>query len=452
MNFRIKETDELNRLYERKLPQFIALCSRRGMGKTHLVNEVFKDRFCFVYTGIPGMDKKNQLKNFYNELQKYGIKKSSCPKNWLDAFFLLKRLVRQKDDGRKQVIFIDEIQFLDNPRSDFISGLESFWNGFGDARKNMFLIVAGSDIHWMKKKIIHNCGGLYGRVTSTIWLKPFSLRECEDYFINRNFSFTRFEILQIYMIMGGVPDYLRLFKRDKSLKENIEEIFFGKNSFMKEEFVRLLNMFSADRDSVLELLKPVCDLKTDELKDSDTLKVLADNEYIREYKQFKGNKPKFYRINDLFINFYIKFVLDNDRLEDDFWASNTLSSNINSFRTLAFENICFANIYQIKKELGINGVISREYACVDKDNDCTDLIIERNDNIYNMCEIRFYGEAYPVNDDYDNVLRDKSYSLSKKLKPYTGIRKTLVSPFGVRYIHYRWFYDDVIEMDALFSE
>ena len=83
---------------------------------------------------------------------------------------MLKMLLNTKDNGERQVIFIDELPWLDTKKSGFITGFESFWNGYADSRNNI-VIVCGSAISWMTNELINNHGGLYGRVTYEMKLK-----------------------------------------------------------------------------------------------------------------------------------------------------------------------------------------------------------------------------------------------------------------------------------------
>ena len=82
----------------------------------------------------------------------------------------------------KKVIFIDEIPWLDTPRSGFLSALEYFWNSFASARKDVLLIICGSATSWIINKVLKNHGGLHNRVTYRIHLQPFTLYEYEHIF------------------------------------------------------------------------------------------------------------------------------------------------------------------------------------------------------------------------------------------------------------------------------
>ena len=132
---RTKEVDELKRLYISKKSEFVAVYGRRRVGKTFLIDEALRGKITFRHAGLSPIDEsgqsnnlKQQLLHFYQSLQLHGMRKSRCPKNWLEAFFMLEQHLQQTDNGSRQVIFLDELPWMDTPRSGFITALESFWN------------------------------------------------------------------------------------------------------------------------------------------------------------------------------------------------------------------------------------------------------------------------------------------------------------------------------------
>ena len=201
---RKKEIEELNRIYDRDSSELVAIYGRRRIGKTYLVNETFKDRITFRHTGLSPVGLENagalkaQLNHFYISLQLHGLKARKRPKDWMEAFFLLEKLLTEKDDGGRQLIFLDELPWMDTARSGFISAFEAFWNGWCSSRKNIMVVVCGSASSWIQDKLINNYGGLYNRVTYVMKLSPFTLQECEDYYLSQNISFSRYDIVQTW--------------------------------------------------------------------------------------------------------------------------------------------------------------------------------------------------------------------------------------------------------------
>ena len=217
---RKKEIEELEKLYHSDRSEFVAVYGRRRVGKTFLINQVFKNRFTFQHTGVSPVDQESeknlmrtQLESFYYTLLSHGLEGYDKPKTWMEAFFQLKQLLIRFDDGSKQVIFLDELPWMDTPRSGFLPAFESFWNGWCSGRDNIMLIVCGSATSWILGNLSRNKGGLYGRLTDEIKLSPFTLKECEEYFEHENIIMSRYDIIQAYMVFGGLPYYLRYFKK-----------------------------------------------------------------------------------------------------------------------------------------------------------------------------------------------------------------------------------------------
>ena len=140
---RKQEIEDLSRYYRSGKAEFVAVYGRRRVGKTFLVNEVLGDNMTFRHTGLSPYDRKrkvslkDQLQNFHFSLMRYGMEDISQPKSWMEAFFMLEQLLERKDNGTRQVVFIDELPWMDTPRSGFLTALEAFWNGWGNAQHRL---------------------------------------------------------------------------------------------------------------------------------------------------------------------------------------------------------------------------------------------------------------------------------------------------------------------------
>ena len=476
---RKKEIEILNKLYDSKKSQFVAIYGRRRVGKTYLVNEVFEGRITFHHAGLSPIEYneevsdgplKQQLKHFYNSLIFQGMKKSKCPDNWMDAFLMLELFLQSKDDGSRQLIFIDELPWLDTPKSGFITAFEGFWNTWACSRKNVMLIVCGSATSWMTDKLINNHGGLYNRLTCELKLSPFTLGECEQYFQSENIRLSRYDIVQSYMITGGIPYYLSYYQSGLSLAQNIDLLFFEKNSPLHDEFKRLFCAIFNNSEMMISLVRAIGSkhygCTRSELADvagiatggtlTSALSALIASDFIIKYVPFGCSKrEEHYKLTDSFCNFYLRFVENKDRLSNDFWLSNIESQNIVTWRGIAFENVCFNHIEQIKKALGINGVSTTQSAWSKRKGDESgtqiDMLIERKDNIVNMCEIKFYGTEFTVDKNCDKILRNRMTLLSEEIPSKMAIHSTLITTYGLKYNEYSGAFVKVIDMDALFD-
>ena len=470
---REKEKEELEKLYRSEKAEFVAIYGRRRVGKTYLVDETFKDRLTFNHAGLSPVDmvnKKNgtkeQLRQFYYSLLRYGMQKDHIPHDWMEAFFMLEMFLDGKKPEGKMVVFLDELPWLDTPRSGFITAFEGFWNNWGCRKDNLLLIVCGSANSWIINKLINNHGGLYNRVTYEINLDPFTLHECKEYFLSRNIEFSDYDIIQAYMIMGGIPYYLAYITPEDSLAQNIDNMFFSRNAKLQAEFSRLFSSVFDNPDLIMEIVR-ILNRRSMGFERKDVLRELGriDNSsftrafdaleagnFVLRYVPFgKKKSQSYYKLIDPFCIFYLRFIENRTSLDEDFWMQNVTAPAINSWRGYAFENVCFNHIPQIKNALGITGVQTVCSQWFDTSSQI-DLLIERKDNVVNMCEIKFYGVEFSVDKEYYKTLNERQVNLSGHLNKRTAVRNTLITTFGLKYNTYSGVFSKTITMEDLFKE
>ncbi len=473
---REKEVSELEELYCGNQSELVAVYGRRRVGKTYLIEQTFKNRFGFRHAGLSPLEHErkgmleSQLRHFFNSLRSFGLEETVCPTTWLDAFYLLQRLLEQKDNGERLVVFIDELPWLDTPRSGFITAFEGFWNNWGAHHDNLMLIVCGSANSWMLDKLINNHGGLYDRVTYEIKLSPFTLKECEELFKQNQVKISRYDIAQCYMIVGGIPFYLRYFRKGMSLSQNIDNLFFVTGAKLEFEFDRLFSSVFSNpgiikaivsflytknagytRKEIAEKLK-----MNDGGLLTDCLNALTASDLVIKYVPFGMTKKQIhYKLIDPFCIFYLRFVQDGSKMNHHFWEQNIKSQPVTSWRGIAFENLCFNHIAQIKSALGISGVVSRQSAWSKRGDDVDgtqiDMLIDRNDNVINMCEIKFYSDEFVVNRDYYRTIMHRQELLSAEISKKTAIHSTLITTFGLVYNEYSGVFSNVLTLDNLFG-
>lgn len=476
---REKEKAELERLYESNRAEFVAIYGRRRVGKTYLIDETFTDRITFRHAGLSPIELgqspeirpiKLQLQAFYFSLLRHGMKKSHCPKDWLEAFFMLSNHLQNIDDGSRQLVFIDELPWLDTPKSGFITGLEAFWNGWACSRHNLMLVICGSANSWILDKLINNHGGLYGRLTYQIRLSPFSLKECEEFFASKEINLSRYDIIQSYMIVGGIPYYLNYFQRGKSLAQNIDDLFFTKNAKLSYEYDRLFASIFSNPDTmktIIEVLsrksagftKKEISQKTG-LSDNgtltDELKALISSDFVLKYFPFGIKRAEaHYKLIDPFCLFNLHFVHGKTELDSNFWMNRFSSGQVVAWRGYAFENVCFNHIDQIKQALGISGVSTSQSSWSKRADDTEgtqiDLLIVRRDNVVNMCEIKYCDDLFAVDLEYDRKLRHRQALLHELLPKKIAVHNTLITTFGVDRNTYWSIFDRIVIMDDLFK-
>ena len=302
---RRKEIEELMKSYDSSESEFVAVYGRRRVGKTFLIRNVFSGKFAFQHSGLAKGGMKKQLRLFVSSLREFGRTPSRSLTDGMDAFDELKEVVRASDLPKK-VVFIDEMPWLDTPRSDFITALESFWNGWASARNDVLLIVCGSAASWIVKKLFKNKGGLHNRVTRRIHLQPFTLAECQEYVRERGLSMSKKDIAECYMALGGIPFYWSHLEKGDSLPQNFDRMFFADGAPLKGEFAELYSSLFRKTKLHLKVVETLGKKKIGMTREelltyvkiassgslSQCLEALEECGFIRKYKVI-GTKKKF---------------------------------------------------------------------------------------------------------------------------------------------------------------
>lgn len=449
---------------------FVAVYGRRRIGKTFLIRESFDYRFTFQHAGLSEGGMKEQLFAFTSSMKDAGYEYKSKPKNWLEAFEGLKDLVRQSNEKRK-IIFIDELSWMDTARSDLMVALENFWNGFASARKDVVLIVCASATSWMLSKIVHNKGGLYNRLTEKVNLQPFSLKECEEYVREAGLALNRNQILQYYMIVGGVPFYWGFLKKGLSLSQNIDQIMFAADAPLKDEFKYLYASVFRKPEQYIKIietlgLKKIGMTREELIEESGIpntgdlttkLEELESCGFIRKYYAF-GMKKKnaIYQLMDCFTLFHFKFLQDAPT-DEHFWTNQINTPVVNTWMGLAFERVCLYHVNQIKGKLGISGVLTEVnswYCKADPDRGVfgsqIDLLIVRKDQVINLCEMKYANSDFTITDKVDRSLRNKVSDLKTITGTKYAIYPTLITTYGLVSNSYSLEMQSVIVLDDLF--
>ena len=468
---REKETALLTALAEKEESQLVAIYGRRRVGKTYLIRETLKDRFTFQHAGIYHGTRKEQLYAFYQALKDAGLSgENTVPKNWFEAFQLLKMLVQQSTRPRK-ILFIDELSWMDTPRTDLIRALEHFWNAWASARNDVVLIVCSSATSWILNKIIHNKGGLYNRLTGQIKLEPFTLAQCREYVAQRRLAFSDTQIMELYMAVGGIPYYWGLMKKGLSVAQNIDELFFAENAPLAQEYEYLFASIFSKPEDYQKIIRALAVKKKGLTRNeilkatgltgsgvfSQKLEELESCGFIRRYNAF-GMKKKnsVYQLMDCFTLFYYRFLEENPS-DEQFWTNQINMPKVNTWMGLAFERVCLMHVKQMKHKLGISGVLTEVnswYCKADPEKGIfgsqIDLLLVRKDQVINLCEMKYSNTEYTITEKTDRSIRHKISDLIISTGTRYAIYPTLVTTYGITDNAWSSNMQSVITVDDLF--
>ena len=429
--------------------QFIAVYGRRRVGKTFLIREAYDYSFDFQFTGAANMSSRKQLVRFRQALKEHGQTDTPMLNNWAEAFGELKRFINSCAEGKK-LIFLDELPWMDAPRSGFLGELEAFWNGWASARKDIVFIVCGSSTSWMVNKIIKNRGGLHNRLNHRIALKPFCLGLCEKLCESRGLQLTRRQILEAYMVFGGVPYYWSLLRRGVSVTQEIDRLIFSEDGELHDEFDMLYAALFKKPEKYIAVISALAGkrmgMSRNELinacgaDDNGEFSEILDNlewcGFIRAYYMIGSEKERIFQLMDHFTIFYYDFI-NGHRYGDNFWKSVLGTPVYNTWCGLAFERVCLWHVDQIKMRLGITGVLTNEYAWRCRgDNERgikgmqIDLLIDRNDGIIDLCEIKDYKEPFAISKEYAERLDQRRRTFAAITKTGKAVHTVLISAEG----------------------
>ena len=437
-----KEQRELHEAYESEYSEFAVVYGRRRVGKTFLVRETFNYTFTFEHSGVAKGNMRVQLRAFRDSLADAGMSKVKIPEDWMEAFSLLRQLIRQSKE-RKKVVFIDEIPWMDTPRSNFVSAVEYFWNNFASARKDVLLIICGSATSWIINKVLKNHGGLHNRVTYRL---P----------VMQKIQASHYDLLEYYMVFGGVPFYWSLLTRGQSVAQNVDKLIFAEDGKLRYEFNELYDSLFRNPEKyvriVIELGKYGSGMTRDELvkqceleENGRTSRMLEDLEecgFIRKIPTYGLKNQATFRLIDNYTLFYLKFVKHNTANDEQFWSHNYLSSLRSAWVGLAFERLCFQHIRQIKMALGISGVVTNVFAwrvgpsADGRKGAQIDMLIDRADNMVNICEMKFSHNEYTVTKDDADSLHHKAERFVAETGCKKSVSLTMVTVSGIAHAGY----------------
>lgn len=438
------QIEELKAALHSNRPELVAVYGRRRVGKTYLVRQVYREQIVFEVAGLLGGNKKEQIQNFSFTLRNYFPDHvfAEKPKDWLTAFFELGKALDSFGPSEKYVLFFDELPWLASAKSGFLRAFGNFWNTYAE-RRNIVVVICGSAASWMIRRVIQNRGGLHNRITRLLSLSPFTLAETAAFCERRGLAFSTYQLLQIYMTLGGVPAYLEQLRSGESAVQNIQRICFSPTGFLRGEFSRLFASLFTNYEQHLAIVRQLANrragmtrkalMAAEGIKSGGShtrlLGELHESGFIGIYSSFKNRrKEQLYRLTDPFTLFHLTFIARlpkgnapdfNQLSELPGWAA---------WSGYAFENVWLVHPKAIKTALGITGVGSNIGTFVAQANDAAagvqfDLLVDRKDNTINICEAKFSSDVLIISKALSNELARKKSAF----RAHTNTKKQLLT-------------------------
>ena len=469
---RIPELKQLQQLLESPDAELLAIYGRRRVGKTFLVRNAYEKQMVFEFSGAHNATLRTQLAVFGQAMTTATGFHIAAPTNWMQAFDQLRIFLEPKLKKQKKVVFIDEFPWLHTPKSGFREAFDHFWNQWASQQRNLVVVICGSAAAWMITNIINNRGGLHNRVTRKMRLLPFTLGEAEDFLRSRNIVLDRYQIIQLYMAMGGVPQYLKMVDQGESATAAIERICFTKDGFLHDEFKNLFHSLFHSASKHLTVIKALaqkgggltrnelihaCKLQTGG-GTTQILEELRESGFIEAYIPFgKTSKDAVFKLIDEFSLFHTQFMADNKLHGRGSWTVFSSKPIWAIWCGIAFEHLCLKHIDPIKYALGIHGVHSEHYVWRHKPKEGErgaqiDLLIDRNDQCINICELKFTTTAFELSKKYALELQNKRDVFQLQTKTRKALLLTMVTTYGLQNRKsYPGLIQSEVTVDALFQ-
>jgi AAA+ ATPase superfamily predicted ATPase len=467
------EQKTLKRLLNSSKAEFIAIYGRRRVGKTYLIRNFFKEQRCvyFEATGLKDGNQSQQLKLFVDKISEvfYEGLPLQVPQSWLDAFKLLTTALEKErsiaQHPKKFILFIDEIPWFSTPKSGFIQALDYYWNTKWSTVPTLKLIVCGSAASWMLDTLVHAKGGLHNRLTAIIPLRPFTLKETQEYLTYNGVKFNKRQMIDVYMVIGGIPHYLNGITPGFSVTQSLNQLCFQKDGFLFSEFKILFSSLFDSSEAHNELIRIIARARQGVSREEILKKAIFSSSggmlkkrlieleeagFIASFTPYGNvNKGTFFRVIDEYSLFYLRWIepvskrLTLTLKNESYWESKMQSQSWRSWAGYAFEAICLKHIEQIKQGLGISVISSttgswREISKQggegeeQKEGCQIDLLIDRADGIINLCEIKFHqGKFSLTKKDAENI-RKKVSLYQNHTKTNKPIYVTLITPEGIQ--------------------
>jgi uncharacterized protein len=467
-------------------PEFLAIYGRRRVGKTFLIRQFFekKDVVFFDITGAKNVSMKEQVKHFTQQIGKvfYNYKQERLipGKNWDEAFDLLTETIESVSKQKKIILFFDEFPWMATKNSKLLQNLDYYWNQHWSKDDRIKLIICGSSASWIIEKIVNNKGGLHNRLTQNIHLEPFQLGQTKRFLNSLAIKLTNVQIMQLYLVMGGIPFYLKKAGKNKSATQIIDSLAFKKKSFLLEEFDNLYAALFDSSEIFIQIVREIAACRYGIGQESllkkmgkslqgkggmDKLKALQDAGFIMSFKpHFHKKRGIYYRVIDEYTLFYfqwiepVKSTLLSKGLLTGYWSKLQSQPTWNSWAGLSFESVCYEHLPQVMTALGLSATAIpstwRYMPTNDSDQGAqVDLLFDRDDDSITLCEIKYSQKPFSITKEYAKKLEQRVEIFKKVTGTTKQIFTVMISANGIKENKYSdELISGVVTLDDLFKE
>ncbi|MBI1882668.1 MAG: ATP-binding protein [Chlamydiae bacterium] len=469
---RRQEQEKLLQIAHSPKAQIIVMYGRRRVGKTELLEQTFRDRNILKFEGVEGLKGSEQLKRCYIQLGYY-LKKKKRPfsghETWMEFFKIL------ADALRKGIwtLYFEEVQWLADQKDEFISDLKWAWDNHFRHHPKLLLILCGSSPSFLVNKVLHS-KALYNRSMHEFHLKELSVKEVKTFLGSRSHE----EVMEAYLTVGGIPEYLKYLKEADSVFLGICQNAFSSTGLFVREYDRIFtSSLSSNKhyQKILDFLSRKKFSTRDEIahhlgisSGGEITKVLED---LERCTFIERNTPYFadfksllvrYGIRDYYIQFYNKFIRPqlNRITLGDFDENPGMGLDVSSYQKwlgLAFERFCRSHHTDLADLLGFASVRYRHGVFFNRKTQDKnpgfqmDLVFDRDDHVITLCEIKY--QRRPVGMEVVHAFEDKIKLFETHLQlKKKSFRRVLIASHGVqKAVKTGAYFDTILTLDDFFG-
>ncbi len=412
------ELAQLRRVARLPKASLVVCRGRRRIGKSTLI-EHFAEGFEHFYE-FQGLAPREQIENRH-QLESFGrqiAEQHGLPsvhlQNWHEAFALLARLT----EGRRALIFLDEISWMASRDADFVGQLKIAWDTRFKRNEKLILVLCGSVPSWIDRNILGSADFM-GRVSLSLDLHELSLDQCNQFFGELGGAAGRrmsvLEKARILCVTGGVPRYLEEIDYRATAERNVIDLCFSRGGALVDEFDKIFNdIFSARAPTYRQIVQTLADgartfseicgrlgvapsgVFTEYLEDLSAAGFL-ERDYAYSPATAHRGKLSRYRLKDNYLRFYLKYIEPaRERIEAGIFGAPEIRSfaRFDVVMGLQLQNLVLNNLPLVLQELRIAAArlrsaspyfqneTARQKACQ------VDLLIDTQYAVY-VCEIKF---------------------------------------------------------------
>lgn len=482
---RDEEQAVLKELFNSKKAEFLAIYGRRRIGKTMLIRVFFEDKGTIFLntTGALRGSMREQIDNFTQQIGEafYQGAQLKSGKDWSETFKILNDSIKAAPSNKKIILFLDEFPWMATRNSKLLQNLDYYWNQHWSRDSRIKLIICGSSASWIIKNIINNKGGLHNRITRTIHLEPYNLRDTKRFLNHVGVKLNHQQIAQLYMVTGGVPYYLSYVERGLSATQNIGNLAFRRKSFLLGEFDNLFAALFEDADVCINIVRTIAKnrygIDQEDLfnrikhfskggRSIDKLKALEDASFIIKFTPHLHNrKGIYYKVIDEYTLFYFNWIeplketLLLRGMKKNYWESVQNAPEWYNWAGYSFEAICYKHILQISEALNMSPTAipnTWKYAPINDSREQgaqIDLLFDRKDNAITLCEIKYTEKPFEINRQYAAQLNKKIDVFKKVTRTSKQIFLAIISANGLKNTMYaEEMVDGIVTLDDLFKK